>query len=242
MKLFYLIISIAFLQCQTKYAIYQRNTSELNEQFDINLKNGEFFYHADSSFLEYSAKGSLQLIDSVFQFEFPENAESILLSPFKKGFSELVKTNESDHIEIEIFNFDVSTRRKVSSSRHFPPELEVLSIVDSSLICKTSYPVVQLNDSLSQILLRSKNHYYFDQYILVPRKGQYQLNLFLQPVETIVSYETTTSGCYRVVDGPILYLRAGETERKVIKWLYIPGDSLIEYSLVSIEKRKLRLL
>lgn len=235
------------MQCKTKYAIYQRITAERQERFDINFRNGMFSYHADSSNLVYNAKGKLELIDSVLYLEFPENAETFQQSPFKKGFSELVKLNESDQIEIEVFNFDVRTKGKLSPSRHFSPTIELVSLLDSTVVRKIPYPKVQIPDE-ENILVRSKVHGYFDQYILIPSKGEYRLNLFLQPGQTIVSYETTATDCYEVVSGPLLQIRASGMENKLFKRLYVEGESYIPYSqvddpfsLVRIEKRKLRL-
>lgn len=247
MKLFYLILSLFLQQCQTKYIIYQRNAPGSHEQFDINLRNGQFSYHADSVLLSFSAKGRFEIIDSVLQLEFPENSEAAILSPFKKGYSVLTKTQESDQIEIEVFNFDVRTKGKLSPSRYFPPQIEILSSVDSTLVRKFSYPIIQIQEVEQTILLRSKVNGYFDQYILLPGKGKYRLNLFLQPYQTLVSYETTAINCYRVVSGPLLQLRASGIENKFIKNLTIEGESYMPYSfndipftLTGFEKRKLK--
>lgn len=248
MKLIYLTFSLVFLQCQTKYSIYQRNHLDINEQFDINTKTGVFLYSATFSNEEYKTKGKLELVDSTLYLVFPENAELSLLSPFKKGYFELLNTYESDQIEIEIINYDVRTKGKLSQSRHDKPVIEILSIEDSSLIRKEPYPFVRIQDTEGKVLLRSKVNSYFDQYVEIPGRGQYQLKVFLQPLQTLESYETTTAECYRVVNGPILLLRATEVENKQIKNLTPVGESYIPYafkeppySLVEVEKRKLRL-
>ena len=190
----------------------------------------------------------INLIGTISNLVFPENAELSLLSPFKKGYFELLNTYESDQIEIEIINYDVRTKGKLSQSRHDKPVIEILSIEDSSLIRKEPYPFVRIQDTGGKVLLRSKVNSYFDQYVEIPGRGQYQLKVFRQPLQTLESYETTTVEFYRVVNGPILLLRATEVENKQIKNLTPVGESYIPYafkeppySLVGVEKRKLRL-
>jgi hypothetical protein len=240
MKLYYLILFLTFLRCQAKYVLYERNSSELHEQVGLNIKNGLFDYQADSSNISFTAKGSLELIDSVITLEFPEYAEIALLSPFKKGYSKLVKINESDSIEIEMTYFDVRSRIKFGPNRHFQPSFEILSLEDSSLIRKVLYPNTRINDIGNKLLIRSKFPGYYDQYVQISEQGSYNLYLFLQPIQTLLSDEGFS--------GPMLQLRTMGTVNKLVKTLVKEGESYVTYpkveetySLVGIEKRKIRI-
>jgi hypothetical protein len=246
MKINYLIFCVIFIQCQTKYIIYRRSLRETHEQLDINYRNGKFIYQADSSDLVYNAKGKLELVDSDLYLEFPENAEVNMLSPFKKGYSELIKTGESNQFEIAITNYDVRNKWELSPLQ-FKSTIEILNLVDSSLIKKLSYPLIQIQDSLGKVFIRAKVLSYFDQYIVIPGQGQYLLKLFLQPMQTIWTYETTTYDCNLVVSGPLFCLRTSEIENKLIKRLTPYGESFFSYPLVEtpylfvgIEKRKVK--
>lgn len=237
------------MNCTTRYAIYQRGSNDLQEQFDINYKYAHFQYHASDSAMSYHAQGQFEMVDSTLHMEFPANAELESLSPFKKAYNELLKTGESDSIEINVVNFDVRTKNKLKPGRHVKHSIEMVAAKDSSIVHKVAYPAFSIEATGEDVLVRSKVSGYFDQYAVLPRNGEYSLHFYMQPSQTLISFETTNVECYEVILGPSLQLKADNANGKGIQQLTIVGESYIPYDrksapfiLVGIEKKKLKIL
>lgn len=201
----YILLAVTILfyvSCQTKIFTYERNTKGLSERFIVNYSKNQFEYYADSASLNYHANGTSEIHKDMLQFEFPEHAEAAILSPFKKGYFTLVKLSDSDSFELNTNFYNVTYGHEMGINRHFKPNFEILNFIDSSIVQKVPFPTLKYYHDSDSLLIKTDVPEHFNQLILIPEKGKYQLSLHLQSPLTVGFYETTTTTCNFVMSKP----------------------------------------
>lgn len=212
-----ILFSILFFSCSQKIKElnFYRDSTEKYETLQLNFKTHTFVYSAEIENEKFVASGTIEEVEKRkgLTLLFPEHSETKKLSPFKKGYVEIIKGDTSRQIEIELSVIDLKYGFSLFKNRS-----TLLSSVDSTEIETFDSALIQLESKHAGNVLRIKNEeFYYDEEFEVPNNGKYKVNVYLQQVETKVSYETTTEGCSPVSIKPKLYAHPCKIENDTIK-------------------------
>lgn len=198
-----IIFSLIMIGCNSKIYTYERSVDSIDETIIVNYRKNSFQYFSNNKGQNYTAKGTINIDDSVITFDFPPYAESDSLSPFKKGYFELAKIKESGDIILHMSFTDLKWD-------FLSPKIDNLDLV-SVVSSLDSFPIKKVNpinikNNLKRSFLSIEDPFYYRQLIKIPQKGEYFLKVYLQQRESVGAYETTNTGCYYVISNPTLEL------------------------------------
>lgn len=196
---------------------YHRNIGQKKEIIQMDLKANKFVYKSevsnDSIILEGDIKqegdkGNVTLI-------FPENAEIEKLSPFKKGYLEIIKKGSSNQIELKLIPYSLKEGYFSSDEQLDFLKISILSTADSVEIKRYNSQLIQIDkNTKGEKLTVLGREIFYDLEFEIPTKGKYEVNLYLQPIETTSFYDTGTEGCFLVKTRPQLYTYPNRIEKK----------------------------